>query len=209
MRVAGKLLVAVLLSLGVVAVVESQQPQRPPFGGGFGGGGQGNPLSLIQNPAVQKELNLSEEQLKKLPEAVQRAIAEVLEPKQAKRLKQIQLQQRGTQALSDPKVANALKLSETQRDKIASIQESSRKEMAELFKDGGREGFQKIGALRKETQEKVQNVLSDDQRTAWKEMLGEELKLSPFGGGFQRPSGTGSDKKGDFKQRFRKKTDTE
>lgn len=197
MRAIGKLLAAVVLVFGLVAIVESQQPTPRGFGGGGPGG---NPLSLVQNPAVVKELNLTEEQLKKLPDAVQKALADVLDAKQLKRLNQIQLQQRGTNALTDPKVASALKLSDSQRDKIKTIQEDSRKEMAELFKGGGgREAFQKIAGMRKETQEKLQSVLTDDQKKAWNDLLGEELKLQPFGGA------GGGQKKG----RLKKKTDAE
>jgi hypothetical protein len=178
MRLFGKLVLTLALVLGFVAVVESQQQRQlggPPRQGT-------NSLNLVQNPAVQKELNISEEQLKKLPAAVQKALAEVLDPNQVKRLRQIELQQRGPQALADAKVAQELKLSETQSEKIKTILEDSRKETAELFKGGNRESFQKLGALRKETQEKVQNVLTEEQKSAWKNLVGEEFKMPTFPG---------------------------
>ena len=62
------------------------------------------------------------------------------------------------------------------------------KEIAEAFKDakGNFGGAQeKMTALRKETTEKINGVLTADQRKAYKQMLGEEFKLEQkgFGGG--------------------------
>src|SRR4051812_29590990 len=66
------------------------------FGGGFGGGK--DPFALLQRSDVKKELDLSEEQTEKLPGAAMKAVAEVLNDKQMKRFRQIDLQVRGTQA---------------------------------------------------------------------------------------------------------------
>jgi Spy/CpxP family protein refolding chaperone len=188
MRTIGIFLSTLAIAFCAVAIGETQQPRRP-GGGGFGQGQ--NPLSLIQNEQVQKELNLTEEQIKKLPDAVQKAIAEVLDAKQAKRLKQIQLQQRGSQALTDAAVAKELKISESQKEKINTILADSRKEMQELFQGGaGRGNLEKLTTLRKETREKVLNVLSDEQKKAYQEMTGEEFKMQ-FGGFQKRGEGKG------------------
>jgi hypothetical protein len=52
--------VAGLLAAGMVAMVQAQP------GGGFGRGGGGSPLFLINNKAVQEDLKLGDEQVKKL-----------------------------------------------------------------------------------------------------------------------------------------------
>lgn len=190
MRIFGIFLLSLAAVLVALTTADSQQPRRG-GGRGAGFGGQGtNSITLVQNPAVQKELNITEEQLKKLPDAVQKALAEVLDAKQVARLKQINLQQRGATALFDPAVAAQLKISDSQKEQIKTVMAESRKEMAELFKQGrGRESFEKMATLRKESQEKVEKVLSDEQRKAYKEMLGEEFKLqSPFQRG-GRPDG--------------------
>src|SRR5262245_37664557 len=89
---------AVLLM--AVALVDGQQPQ--PKGGGFGGGGGfgafapapgTTSLNLLNNKDVKKELDLTEEQLAKLPDEVLVAISKVMNEKQFKRFKQIELQQ--------------------------------------------------------------------------------------------------------------------
>src|SRR5262245_57897839 len=90
---------AVLLM--AVALVDGQQPQHKWGFGGGGGFGFGPPapgsasLTLLNNKDVKKELDLTEEQLAKLPDEVLVAISKVMNEKQFKRFKQIELQQRG------------------------------------------------------------------------------------------------------------------
>ncbi len=177
----------VVLILGLAAVVlapaVSQEGRRP-----FGQPGGGDPGRILLDPAVQKELKLTDEQLKKYQELMKKALADALTPEQAKRLKQIQLQQRGAEAFSDPEVATALKLTEDQKEKIQTIREDARKEMTDLFKNaaGNREeAFKKMAGMRKEIAEKVTAVLNAEQKKMWKEMLGEPFE----GSGFRRPGG--------------------
>ena len=181
-----------LVLIGLVA--GQQQPQRK-FGGGggfgFGGfGGAGGALTLINREDVKKELDITAEQLEKVPDAIQKALAEVLNDKQYKRLRQIDLQQRGARAFTDTKVQKELKISEEQAENIKTILTESGKEQAELFKDakgaGGFQGVQeKVAALTKETKEKVQGVLTTEQRKQYKQMVGEEFKFETQGfGGF-------------------------
>jgi hypothetical protein len=110
---------------------------------------------------------------------VMKAVGEVLKPDQIKRLKQIELQQMGSRAFTSPEVQTALSLKDDQKEKIKSITEASAKEMQDLRQDranaqGNRE---KMTAIRKETQEKVQAVLTDDQKKAWKDMTGEPFQV--------------------------------
>ncbi len=186
MRVMGRSILALAGAFVVVGLVGGQQPF--PFGGG-GGGGLTDPLALLRNPSVKKELDLKDEQLEKLPDAVHKALAEVLNPKQQKRLRQIELQQRGVQAFLDARIQKELKISDEQKGSIKTVLEDSRKEMAEAFKDAKGGNFQgvreKLASLRKETTEKVNGVLTSDQKKTWKDMLGDEFKLERqgFGGG--------------------------
>lgn len=193
-----------IVQFGIGQDQEKKRPEQPggrpgfpggfqgPGGfGGFGGRGGSNELNLVNQKAIQEELKLSEEQISQIPEAVSKAVTGVLTADQAKRLKQIELQQRGTGAFSDEKVAEKLGLSAEQKKDIKTILEDSRKEIGELFK-GGREGnfgesFKKVAALRKETEDKVKDVLTSDQKKTWKQMVGEEFKMpTPT---FGRPGG--------------------
>jgi predicted metal-dependent peptidase len=182
------------LLLVMLGVAGGQQPGgfgRGGFGGfgGFGGGGISDPIALVRNPQVRKELDISEEQIEKIPGAVSKALAEVLTDKQAKRLHQIVLQQRGSAAFKDPAVQKELKITDEQVRNIDTVLEDSRKELAEAFKEAKGGNFQgvreKLQNMRKETNEKVLAVLSAEQRKAYRQMLGEEFKLEQrgFGGG--------------------------
>lgn len=209
MRSLGKLALALSGAFLFVTLVGGQQPGGGgKFGGGFGGGGGGNdPLALLRNESVKKELGLTEEQTAKLPDAVRKALADVLDAKQQKRLREIELQQKGTNALADASVQKDLKLSEDQTKNIKTIIEDSRKARAEMFKDlkgGDFAGMrEKMQAMQKETNEKLNEVLTAEQRRSWKQMQGEEFKLvTPGGGGFKdAPKKDGGFKKG------KKKTD--
>lgn len=210
----GRWLVAGVALMVVVPLVFAQGRQRP--GMGMGGGS----LFLLTQKSVQDELKLTEDQVKKVTalEEKQReslkglkdlsqeerktkfeanakenkkAVDEILKPEQTKRLKQISLQQNGARAYADPEVAEALKLTDDQKEKIKSIQEDSRKEMRDLFGGGDREeARKKMETLRKATDEKVQGVLTADQKGKLKELMGE-----PFKGEIKRPEFGGKNRK--------------
>jgi hypothetical protein len=188
------LLVAGVTALSVSSVLAQGQGGFPGFGGP--GRGTADPASLLRNPQVIKELDLSEEQLKQVPEAVMDALSKVLEPKQMKRLQQIQLQQRGVAALQDARVQKQLNLTADQKETISTIMDESAKELKEMMegaRQGGnfREVLQKVATMRKETNERVREVLTDTQKKQWEDMQGEEFKMEfRFGGG--RPGGQGS-----------------
>jgi hypothetical protein len=168
-----------------VALVEGQQGGKK---GGFGGGLQQSPLTLLNRAEVKKELELTDEQSEKLPAEVMVAIGKVLNEKQMKRFKQIELQTRGTNAFKDKAVQTELKMNEEQTKSIASLIEDSNKEIAEMFKGGGggfnKDAIEKVANARKEAKEKILTVLTKDQRKTWRDMIGEEFKLQQgnFGG---------------------------
>src|SRR5213595_3908054 len=114
---------------------------------GFFAGMRGNPLMLLSQESVQKELKLTDEQKTKVDELRQKsrekmqeifqgdegerpkkmqelnqesrkALEGILNPEQGKRLLEIVYQQRGAMAFSDPEVAKALSLNEEQQGKV-------------------------------------------------------------------------------------------
>jgi hypothetical protein len=185
MRVIGQSLVALAGAFVVVGLVGGQQPGG--FGGKGGGGGNQDAVSLLRLEQVKKELGITEEQVEKIPAAVLKALSGVLDEKQMTRLRQIELQQRGSQAFLDPTVKKELNITTEQIGNIKTILTDMLKEQAEIFAEakggGGFGGLQeKMAALRKETAEKVQGVLSSDQRKAFKQLIGEEFKLEMKGG---------------------------
>src|SRR5947209_6362670 len=133
MRVVGGSLAALAAAFMVVGLVGGQQPGG--FGGfgkgGFGGAAQ-DAASLIKNAQVKKELNLTDEQEQKIPGAVMKALAGVLDEKQFTRLRQIELQQRGTQAFLDTSLQQELKITPEQTSSIKTILGDSVKERAEI-----------------------------------------------------------------------------
>lgn len=235
------------------------RPGGPGFGGfGMMGGGPGGAFSLssmygflLNVPAVQKELELIDEQkakLKELSEKTQaamremfsgmgnmrdmseeerrskfeemrkkgeaqaektrKAIEEILLPHQMERLKGIALQRAGVGALNDKEIQKDLKMTEEQVAKLKSIGEEAAKKMQEMFA-GMRdlspeerqakfaEMGQKMQEARKETESKLMNVLTAEQKDLLEKMKGEKLdipesELRPrfgaggFGGGQRR-----------------------
>ncbi len=117
----------------------------------------------------------------KISEETYKAMGDLLKADQVKRLKQIELQQRG---LADPGTQKALKLSDEQKEKIKKIGEDTREKAREVFKDAQgdfKAAAEKMATLTKEAREKQANLLTDDQKKQWKEMTGEpfEVKFEP------------------------------
>jgi Spy/CpxP family protein refolding chaperone len=121
-----------------------------------------------------------------------KAIAGVLDAKQMARLKQIELQLQGARAFANSEVQKKLNLSDEQKGKLKDITEEHGRKMRELFQPGGdfQETQKKMATLNKETMEKVNGLLSADQKKTWKEMTGEPFEFKfefPGGGGGPRP----------------------
>jgi len=214
-----KRLTLVVAALAVVAISSPALAQRG-GGRGFGGGRMagGNLLGLLGQKPVQEDLKLTDDQVKKVDEQVEKqrevfaalrdltpeerqkeaatqaeatkkSLSEILKEDQLKRLKQISLQQRGGQALTDAEVASALNLTTEQKDRITAIQDGVQSQMRELFQAGAaggdREELQKKGQeLRTATDQKILAVLTDAQQAKFKEMKGEPFKGELRGGGF-------------------------
>jgi hypothetical protein len=118
-----------------------------------------------------------------------KALGDILEKKQVDRLKQIDRQQMGVHAFANAEVAEALKLSDSQKTKTkeiaADFDKESREIRTEAFKDkkGGKgmldpETQKKLDKLGKEAAAKAIDALDDTQKKTWKELIGAEFDLS-------------------------------
>lgn len=158
---------------------------------GFGTGAGGNdPLALLNRADVKKELDLTDEQVEKIPAVVLKALGEVLSDKQMARFRQIDLQKKDAAALKDAKLRKELNITESQVKIMDEIFAESAKELKELFADakgGNFKGIQeKVQGLNKETKEKVFGVLTADQKKTYKQMIGDEFKFEQKKGGAKK-----------------------
>jgi hypothetical protein len=196
MRVFGKFFLLVSFTWAAAAMVAGQPPDgQPPGGkgqkgqgkGGKGKGGQANDyMSLLKNPGVKDELKVTEQQQDKLPAVLQKALAEVLTDKQLQRLREIYLQQRGTAAFLEADIKQELKITPDQAQQIQAALDAQTKEQADLFQGGGFD-IEKMQHLQEQTQDKINAVLTPNQKAAWTKMVGQPFELKGgFGGGFKK-----------------------
>jgi len=170
--------------------------EKLPSIGGFGGfGGKGGQPS---EDAIARFTKLMEkaEQLKDVPEDKLEAkirevfkeelegptkeVEKILKPEQMTRLKQIARQQGGPAAYLKPENVKDLGLKDEQVKKIKDINTELDKDISELRKSGGKGGFnispelrEKMTALTKEAKEKADEVLTSEQKSKYKELVGE------------------------------------
>lgn len=117
---------------------------------------------------------------------------ELLKPEQSKRFVQLTLQRQGTDALATPDVQSKLKFTDEQKNKLKDLMTERQTKAAELFPRQGGGGapdpemMKKRADFQKETLEMVTALLTDDQKSTWKEMTGAPFTFSPPQ---RRPSG--------------------
>jgi len=116
-------------------------------------------------------------------------VDKILDKKQVGRMKELSLQQRGADALEDEEIAAALKLTDDQKKALVKVREDSAEKQNEIIKSltegGGDQGEirEKVGALRKELNEKAMAVLTSAQKESFEKLKGAKFDL-PKGRGF-------------------------
>jgi len=192
------------LSLSTMVVLAASlalaQERRPP------GAGEMNAVLLLNQPSVQKDLKMTEEQVAKVKKVVKsrQAIraelkdldpdarmkrldeikkendtlaAKILNADQTKRLRQIYLQQQGVNAFTKPEVARELNLNDDQKKKLEELGKKGMAQIQALRQPGaGEEAMKKIGELTKGLNEEAQKLLTDGQKAKWKQLTGEPFK---------------------------------
>jgi hypothetical protein len=158
---------------------------------------------------VQEELKLSDEQRGKVRDvidevqikgrarddgaAAEKVLQDFLTPAQRQRLRQIAYQAGtlGAAVLNRPEVGEALKMTAAQREELAKLLPQFNAAYVQLSQaaDGGRRGeggrpdreqLDKMASLRKEYEGKAEALLTDEQKKAWKDLLGEPFPLRPI-----------------------------
>jgi hypothetical protein len=142
-------------------------------------------FAKVEDLDAQERFEKTAEIVRTMTSETNKGLADVLKPEQMKRYRQIQLQQLGLMAFTEPEVQSKLKLTDDQVGRIRRILADSQSQRRELVQGGGgggnREEMRKKGAtLGKESMDKALAVLSADQKQAWKDMTGE-----PFQARFQ------------------------
>lgn len=218
-------LASAAFAAGMFALSAFAQPPggggRGPMGGGFGGG----VANLLRVPKVQQELNLTEEQKTKLQQAIEKVYAQarqqpggaredmrarfqklaqevekevqsVLDEKQFLRLKQIELQVQGTmRSLMDPDVAEALGLTDAQKDELRKAAEELRSQGGGLERGASREQLmERFRDLQTKMEEKAKSILTPEQQKKLDEMKGPPANITmqdvmSAGGGRGGPQG--------------------
>lgn len=168
-----------------------------------------SPLFLVENRDVQKDLKFSEEQAKKLVELTRahaeavrglsftpadqekrkkanadasKGLAALLDADQAKRYKQLVVQQRGASIFGDPQVAKDLGITNEQRGDIVTILQTFNPKWLAIIqgaKGNQQETQKKLGEVHRDLISGVVKKLTPDQQAKWKEIAGP-----PFAGTF-------------------------
>jgi hypothetical protein len=136
----------------------------------------------VEDLDAQKRSEKTAEIVRTMISETNKGLADVLKPEQMKRYRQIQLQQLGLMAFTEPEVQSKLKLTDDQVGQIRRINADSQSQRRELSQGGGgggnREEMQKKAAtLGKESMDKALAVLSADQKQVWKDMTGEPFDV--------------------------------
>lgn len=155
--------------------------------GGFGGGGAGGGFTQRSD---EDQLKFLKVQVQMLEERMA-LTKSTLTADQQKRLSQLENQQLGANAFTNARVVKSLGLSEEQTKKIKELNDEMAKERGEIqreaFGGGGGGGFdrekfaeaqKKIKNLTDDTAEKIQKTFTAEQRSKWKEMIGEPFDLT-------------------------------
>jgi hypothetical protein len=197
-----------------------------PGGGGFPGGGFGLPpaLQYTMAPDVQKELKLTEDQLRALAEArakfnqpdmldffgtspadrkkvqderlaeVEKALGKVLTADQRKRLKQIERQRNTSPDVAffpESEIAKELTVTEAQLKKYTEITAAHTEAVVKaVLSDEPTEKVRAaVESADKDRAKAVEDILTADQKTKKKDLIGEPFTGNVFAGGFPNPGG--------------------
>jgi len=151
---------------------------------------------------MQKAMEKFQQEAEKRAPEVEKQIAEILDKAQFKRLKQLEVQRQGVDALRRPDIVQALGLTEEQQKQIKEALEDRDKKREELgeqmramFEGGFRqmsqeerekarekmqEAREKGRTIQSEAQKKAMGVLTDEQKARMPNLMGEPFEFRRF-----------------------------
>jgi Spy/CpxP family protein refolding chaperone len=142
-----------------------REDRRGLFGGGFG-----------QFSQIRADMD-------KLNRAASAEVDAKLDEPQKQRLQEIAIQVNGPAALSDPSVVEQLNLSDEQKKKLEEVQADNSQAVEDAMSDFGdisrEERREKFRALSDTANEKLLGVLTDEQKTQFDKMKGQEIDIDP------------------------------
>lgn len=105
----------------------------------------------------------------------------ISDPLQRQRFGQLMLQYQGFNAFNDPTVQQRLDLTERQLEQLERLQQDWNEKMQALSDESprARNIDARFNELRQEAGERIGNVLTDEQRRMWLEMLGTPFDFPP------------------------------
>jgi Spy/CpxP family protein refolding chaperone len=156
----------------IEALGKEMRSNMPDFGG----------LRDLSDDERQAKMEENRKKMEKVMQDAQAKLKEILLPNQLDRLNQIRIQAAGTMILMDPAVQKDLGITDDQKAKMKTINDDARKQGRKLFENASPEDRQanmdKMQKLRKETDEKVMDILTADQKTKLEKMKGEKFDTS-------------------------------
>jgi hypothetical protein len=154
---------------------------------------------LIQLPAVQKELNLSDDQVQELQElqtqpmhSTQDGLAEILRPGQLKRLKELALQKQGAEVFKMPQVIKELGFTPEQQEKFRELEQRAWAGKRQAFpedlgsfspeerEEGIGESKRKVGKVNQDFREGAIGLLPPEQGEKFDKMIGKKVDPGMF-----------------------------
>ncbi len=167
-----------------MAEITKLMPNRGPGApGGASGAPPGGRFGAGMSPEEMEKWQASMASLRAKAEA---KLSEILDPAQLDRLMGLSIQRDGTRSFNSKLVAERVGITDDQKTKIAEIEKAAGEEMRALFSGGPSEdGFTKMQAIQKGTDEKVMALLNDKQKAEVETLKGEkfEFPAPPFGPG--------------------------
>jgi hypothetical protein len=139
-------------------------------------------LARMPNPPEEAYDKLDKDRQKATEKLLTDSATKSLSGVQRTRLRQLDWRLRGAAAFTDPQVDKKLQLTDAQKKKAADIVERIKGEVSRYFDNLGNgngddaKAKKDLFAYRKDRLKEMVDALTDDQKTAWTDMIGEDTK---------------------------------
>jgi hypothetical protein len=137
---------------------------------------------VIDDLAKGGDANKGQQEINRINEEANKLLRKVkgdLSPEQQRRWMQIELQAAELDAFQMHEVQKELRLSDKQKERIRSVQQSLRQKVKRIVQDGDelKVMVKLLAAARKEAMQQALSTLDDDQKKSWQKMTGPLLEL--------------------------------